>query len=127
MKNKTLKIIYWGLLILLCIVNLMSGISGFFPNEQSVAIMALLQYPMYLLIIIGIAKILGVVAMLQTKYVTIKEWAYAGFAIDYVGASASFAFVGAGLLEIAMPLVFLIVLLLVHYLWIVTSNRKSHV
>ena len=111
------KILYWIVTFLFCLANLFSGISGFFPNEQTSELMALLGYPMYLLVILGVAKILGVVALVQTKFRTIKEWAYAGFAIDYIGASASFYFVGAGFSALLFPLLFLAVMFWSYYSW----------
>jgi len=38
-----------------------------------------LGYPVYLLTLLGIWKILGVVALLIPKFPLLKEWAYAGF------------------------------------------------
>ncbi len=48
-----------------------------------------LGYPMYLLTILGVAKVLGVIGIWQTKVTFLKEWAYAGFMIDFTGALAS--------------------------------------
>ena len=117
MKPKNLKILYWIVAILFCLANLFSGISGFFPNQKGLDIMAALGYPVYLLVIIGVAKVLGSVAILQTKFKTIKEWAYAGFTIDYLGAASSFYITGNGVAGIVTPLVFLIVLFMSYFLW----------
>ena len=38
-----------------------------------------LGYPVYFLTILGIWKILGVIALLIPKFPLLKEWAYAGF------------------------------------------------
>ncbi|MDC1142369.1 DoxX family protein [Planctomycetota bacterium] len=48
-----------------------------------------LGYPHYMLLIIGVAKLLAVVAMLTPGFKILKEWAYAGIVIDLIGASAS--------------------------------------
>src|SRR5579872_5964036 len=45
-----------------------------------------LGYPVYLLTILGIWKILGVVALLIPKFPLLKEWAYAGFFFAMTGA-----------------------------------------
>lgn len=45
--------------------------------------------PAYLLPFLGIAKLLGVVAILIPGYPRIKEWAYAGLIFDLVGATWS--------------------------------------
>ncbi len=93
MKPKTVKIAYWIVTLVFCLANLGSGIAELFPNQQGLDIMKLLGYHVYFLIILGIAKILGALAIIQTKFRTIKEWAYAGFTIDYISASSSFYFV----------------------------------
>ena len=45
-----------------------------------------LGYPMYFLPIIGIYKLLGVIAILSPKLPLVKEWAYAGFFFLMSGA-----------------------------------------
>jgi hypothetical protein len=69
-----------------------------------------LGYPAYLLVILGTAKLLGAVALLQTRARTLREWAYAGFTIDLVGAVASHLFSGDSLAVAATPAVFLVML-----------------
>ncbi len=53
-----------------------------------------LGYPVYFLTILGIWKILGVVAVLIPKFPLIKEWAYAGFFFIMPGAIFSHFAVG---------------------------------
>jgi hypothetical protein len=48
--------------------------------------LALLGYPLYMLAILGTAKILGSVALVVPKFPRLKEWAYAGFVFDFLGA-----------------------------------------
>lgn len=108
---------YWSVTILFCLANLFSGIAELFPNQQSLDVMALLGYPAYLLTILGIAKILGSLAIIQNKFKAIKEWAYAGFAFDYIGAAASYYFVNAGLVSLLIPLVFLAVMFCSYFMW----------
>ncbi|RIV23705.1 DoxX family protein [Fibrisoma montanum] len=114
---KTIRIAYWSLTGLFALAMLMDGIAGTVQEETGQEVMRHLGYPMYLLTICGIAKILGVAALLQTRFQTIKEWAYAGFTINFIGAFASRAFVGdqAGLL--IPPLVMLAVLFLTYFVW----------
>jgi hypothetical protein len=53
-----------------------------------------LGYPSYFLPFIGVAKLLGVAALLAPGLPTLKEWAYAGFVFDMVGAMYSHICVG---------------------------------
>jgi len=48
-----------------------------------------LGYPVYLLTILGVWKILGVIAVLIPKFPLLKEWAYAGFFFIMTGALVS--------------------------------------
>ncbi len=117
MKTKTIKILYWTLTIIFALANFGSGIAEFFPNPEGLAVMTLLGYPAYLFIILGVTKILGSIAIIQTKFKTIKEWAYAGFAIDYIGASASFYFVKGDVFAIIFPMIFLCFMFITYALW----------
>jgi hypothetical protein len=56
-------------------------------------ILTRLGYPSYLALILGVAKLLGVVVLLAPGLRRLKEWAYAGFTFDLLGALASHAFV----------------------------------
>ena len=85
MKLKTKKILYWIFTLLFVAAMLMSGILELLQTEQSKAVLQKLGYPVYMNIILGVAKVLGALAILQTKWKTIKEWAYAGFLIDFIG------------------------------------------
>jgi len=53
-----------------------------------------LGYPAYILTILGVWKILGVVAVLIPKFPLVKEWAYAGF--FFVMTGAIFSHVASG-------------------------------
>src|ERR1700733_3552938 len=45
-----------------------------------------IQLPAYLVPFVGVAKVLGVLAILIPGYPRIKEWAYAGLMFDLLGA-----------------------------------------
>ncbi|MEK6928799.1 MAG: DoxX family protein [Nanoarchaeota archaeon] len=117
MSQKSIKIWYWIITLLFAAFMLFSGISEIVGPEEGKDIIVKLGYPSYLNIILGTAKILGVIILVQTKFKTIKEWAYAGFAIDFIGASASYALNGDGLASALLPLPFLIVMFLSYVLW----------
>jgi len=121
-KQKSVKIWYWITTILFALFMLFSGISEVLMVPSGIELFQTLGYPIYLLYIIGIAKILGVITILQTKFKTIKEWAYAGFTIDFVGASASWLFVWAGILPVIFPLVMLTLMFVSYFLWKKTKN-----
>ena len=76
-----------------------------------------LGYPMYLLIITGIAKWIALIAILQSKFKAIKEWAYAGASINFIGAFASRAFVGDSFFETIFPIIMLGFMFISYFLW----------
>ena len=117
MSPKTTNVLYWVTTSVFAAALLLSGIMGMQPTAENQAVMQQLGYPMYLGTILGVAKILGAAALLLPVGRILTEWAYAGFVIDLVGASASWAFSSASLGVVLAPGLFLLVLLGSYYLW----------
>lgn len=105
--TKRNKIIYWIATIWLGLGMLSTGIVQLFKLEADVDVMAQLGYPVYLLTILGIWKILGVVAVLIPKLPLVKEWAYAGFFFAMSGAAISHIASGGSVGEIFPSLLLL--------------------
>src|SRR5678810_605214 len=81
-----------------------------------------LGYPVYLLTLLAVWKILGVMALLIPKYPLLKEWAYAGFFFIMSGAIFSHIAIGDGINEI-LPSLLLLVLTVVSW-YFRPANRK---
>jgi len=96
---------------------LLDGIVGVLRIEGGKEALAHLGYPEYNLTIFGVAKILGSIAILQPKFRTIKEWANAGFTINFIGAFASHAFVGDGIGQLIPPVIALVIMFISYILW----------
>ena len=94
MKKRN-KIIYWIATAWLALGMLSTGIVQLLKMEEEVDMMTQLGYPVYFLTIIGIWKILGIVAVVIPKFPLLKEWAYAGFFIAMSGAVISHLFSGS--------------------------------
>ncbi|AEA45724.1 DoxX family protein [Fluviicola taffensis] len=105
---RTKKIIYWIATIWLSLGMLSTGIVQLLKMKQDVDRMAELQYPVYLLTLLGIWKILGVIAILIPKFPILKEWAYAGFFFAMSGAVFSHIASGSPMIEIFPSLLLLI-------------------
>jgi uncharacterized membrane protein YphA (DoxX/SURF4 family) len=76
------------------------GISGGLSVAHTRSMMegfAHLGYPAYFANLLGVAKLLGVCALLVPGFARIKEWAYTGFAITIISASYSHMYSGDGL------------------------------
>jgi hypothetical protein len=85
-----------------------SGVSHLLRVETFAQGLVALGFPLYMLTILGTAKLLGALALIAPERPLLKEWAYAGFAFNLLGASASHVFVGDPLGETLRPVVMLI-------------------
>lgn len=101
---KTKTAIYWVATALLSFGMLASGIAQLVRAKQMLDIISHLGYPGYLMTILGVWKILGVIAILAPGLKLIKEWAYAGFFFAMTGALVSHLACGDGGKAILGPL-----------------------
>jgi uncharacterized membrane protein YphA (DoxX/SURF4 family) len=108
MMTKTNKIIYWIATIWLALGMTSTGIVQLIKMKEEAAMMAHLGYPLYMLILLGVWKILGAAAVLIPKFPLVKEWAYAGFFFVMSGAVFSHLAVGDGAMEFFGPVLLLI-------------------
>ena len=108
------KIGYWILTVIFA--GMMTLSSVMYLTHQPAILQALhgLGYPDYILSLLGTAKIIGVISLVQTRFSTLKEWAYAGFSINLVAAAWSHLAVGE---SVAMPLILFLVLGGSYYFW----------
>ncbi|WP_067151499.1 DoxX family protein [Pseudotamlana agarivorans] len=116
------KIIYWIATIWLSLGMLSTGIVQLLQLEENIQSMELLGYPMYLLSILGVWKILGVIAILLPKFPLLKEWAYAGFFFVMSGAIISHLAVGDELITLFGPILLLVLTVASWYFR--PANRK---
>ena len=106
--NKRNKIIYWVATLWLALGMLSTGVVQLIKMKEEVMMMEHLGYPLYFLTILGVWKILGVVAVLVPKFPLLKEWAYAGFFFAMSGAVFSHLAVGDGAMEFFGPVLLLV-------------------
>tara|TARA_B100001989_G_C24388073_1_gene387803 strand:- start:42 stop:437 length:396 start_codon:yes stop_codon:yes gene_type:complete len=78
-------------------------------------VIAELGYPEHFVYLLGTFKILGVLALLIPVPRAIKEWAYAGFAINLISAFVAHAAAGHGVDKLIAPVI-LLSLLIASYL-----------
>lgn len=113
--SKRNKIIYWIATVWLSLGMTATGIVQFVKAKEQTELIAHLGYPLYFLTIIGVWKILGVIAVLVPKFPLLKEWAYAGFFFVMSGALFSHLAMGdSGARDFVGPLL-LIVLTIVSW------------
>ena len=94
--EKRKLIIYWAATALLSFGMLGSGISQLLHVKEMDDLIAHVGYPLYCMNIIGVWKILGVIAILIPGFLLLKEWAYADFFFLMTGALLSHLYKGDG-------------------------------
>jgi uncharacterized membrane protein YphA (DoxX/SURF4 family) len=119
------KIIYWIATTWLALGMAVTGAGQLIKMKEGqggVEMITHLGYPAYLLTILGVWKILGVVAVLIPKFPLVKEWAYAGFFYLMIGAIFSHITVGDPVNTLFPSLLLLILTLVSSYFR--PANRK---
>ena len=109
---KKTKTIFWIITGLFSVFMLFSAIPDIFVIRDEVKFMNDLGYPNYIIPFLGVAKLLGIIAILIPGFSRIKEWAYAGLFFYLVGATYSqIANDGfqPGVLFMVLPVTFLFV------------------
>jgi len=84
-------------------------------GKEEVDFITNLGYPSYFLIILGVSKLLGTVAILIPRFPLLKEWAYAGFFFTMSGAVFSHIAHGDGPKDYFGPILLLALIALSWY------------
>lgn len=113
--TKTQKIIYWIATLWLALGMTSTGIVQLLKIKEEVEMMTQLGYPIYFLTIIGVWKILGVIAILIPKFPLVKEWAYAGFFFAMSGAIFSHLAHGDAFISLFGPTLLLLLTIVSWY------------
>jgi hypothetical protein len=106
--TKTTKIIYWISTIWLALGMLSTGFVQLMKIDEEVIRITQLGYSDYILTILGVWKILGVIAILIPNFALLKEWAYAGFFFAMSGAVCSHMARGSDTADFFGPVLLLI-------------------
>ena len=129
MRRKIAYVVVTGLFSAMMLASAFAYLTG---APQMVAAFRHLGYPDYFRLLLGTAKVLGVLALVTPRVPRVlREWAYAGFAITTVSAAVSHAASGDPVAVITVPLVALALLLASRLLWrphlgaAVSTNRTA--
>ncbi len=110
MNKTTINVIYWISTGLILAMMLFSAASSFMDNPEGAKMMAAIGYRPYVLHFLAVLKVLGVIAILTPGCPRLKEWAYAGFMFDLMGATYSFYASGFAFKDWAFMLILIAVL-----------------
>jgi hypothetical protein len=105
---KAKKIVYWVSTVISALLMLSGGLAQ--VTLRNAEGFAKLGYPIYFMVLLGVWKLLGGVALLVPRFPRVKEWAYAGIFFDLSGAAVTNASVGGSAGHVIAPLVCIAIL-----------------
>lgn len=115
------KILYWTFTGLVALGFLLSSFMYLSKNPQLLENFKKAGFPEYFVTILGLAKLLGAVALVNPWFPRLKEWAYAGFVFVLIGAVWTHV---ATATPFVAPLVFLLLVLVSYYFF--RKLNKAH-
>jgi len=114
---KKINIIYWISTVLLILLMGAGGVVDAIAGPDAVKMVhTQLGYPVYFVSFIGVAKVLGCIALLIPGFPKIKEWAYAGFTFDLIGAAYSALALGTPVVQV-LPFLLFFAIVAVSYIY----------
>src|SRR5215469_12134193 len=114
------KIAYWVTTGLLVVGALLGAFSYLVASPQAVEGFTHVGYPQQLRVILGIAKLLGAIALVGPGLSILKEWTYAGFTFTWICAFVAHYLAKDA--EAFLPLI-LLLLLVISYVTRATNRR----
>ncbi len=117
LKVKHVHAIYWIATLLFVMPQGWSAVQYLTEAPRMTQTITDLGYPEYFMAILGVAKLLGIAAIVTGLSPTLKEWAYAGFTFEVCGAFASHMSAGDSLAVALVPIGFLAVQLISYFAW----------
>lgn len=114
---KTNKILFWiPTIIIFLFEGVMPALTG--HSQMSINGITGLGYPVYFVTILTVFKVLGAVALVYPALPRrVKEWAYAGFGIDFICAFVSIWVVMGFSGMVLIPLVAMALLVMSYVYW----------
>jgi hypothetical protein len=125
MTPKTARVVYWVATLLFVVPQAWSAVQYLMMAPRMMQTFTGLGYPPYVMTFLAVAKLLGIVAIVWGRPSLLKEWAYAGFTFDTLGAAWSHFSSRDPWFIIAVPLAFFVVQLVSYAMWKRTGDSVS--
>lgn len=122
---KTNRILYW---ISTGIILLSQGLIPIFTtnNPETIEGFTHLGYPFYFIMMLAIFKLVGGLALIIPQIpAKIKEWAYAGFLIDFIAAAASITAVDGFGASTFIPIIAILILIISYWSFHKINGTKA--
>jgi len=124
-KIKRLRLAHWTVTLSFLVVQGWAASQFLGGSQRMTDALIGLGYPTYLVKVLGLATLLGIVAIATSFSLVLKEWAYAGFAFEACGAFASHLSAGDSPVTLVAPAVVLGLGLASYTLWKRTLRSAS--
>jgi uncharacterized membrane protein YphA (DoxX/SURF4 family) len=108
---KSKAIGYWVTTVITALLIGSGGIMQVMRRPDAVAGITQLGYPVYFVVLLGMWKVLGALAIVAPRLPRLKEWAYAGIVFDLTGAAVSHAARGNSAGNVIGPTLFVAIAL----------------
>ncbi len=106
---KTARVIYWIITGFFAVSMIFAGVGYITGYAPVVAGFSQIGYPLYVMKILGVFKVAGGLTFLFVRSRTLKEWAYAGYTFNLIGAIVSHAFTDQAYIPAAIVLVLVLI------------------
>ncbi|MGN6566667.1 MAG: DoxX family protein [Flavipsychrobacter sp.] len=116
---------YWIITVILSFCLFTGGLAQAVQVKDVIAGFKPLGYPTYFISLIGIWKMLGIIAILVPGFKLLKEWAYAG--LFFVMSGAVISHIAAGNVTIQIIAPFLLTIFTVLSWYLRPANRKINI
>jgi DoxX-like family len=124
-SQRKLRAIYWIVTPLFLILQGWAAMQELTEAPRMAATITGLGYPIYFMKMLGVAKVLGILAIASGVSRPLKEWAYAGFTFDVCAAIVSHLSIGDSALVALVPLGVLVLQLSSYFAWKRISQRRA--
>jgi len=109
------------------IMVVMAGVGGVLNLAQFTFPLAQeLGLPWFIGIVLGVAKVLGVLTFFTRRFPMLREWAYAGLTFELLGAAGCHILAGISVLHAVPALFDLSFVLASYFLWHRAPGRMGH-
>jgi uncharacterized membrane protein len=117
------KSLYWTCTAVTAFVFISGGLCYLLRVPKVVAGVLHLGFPLHFVLLLGMWKVLGGIAILVPGFKSLKEWAYAGMFFDLTGAAVASSAVGNEWWHVLVPLAFVGVLFMS---WAFRTSGRTH-
>ena len=120
---KKINIAYWVSIALILFFMVPGSIMNIMKTPDWVKVFNDLGYPLYLMPVLGFAKLAACLVLALPFFKLLKTWAYAGLLFDLVGATFSGLVVGGFVPQMLIMFFAILVIVASYLLWLKKTDQ----